>query len=331
MAWTIYRNTDASAPILTGQSGSLITLFDAVLVNGYGSQPAAGWSKPYTFSSSFGAVYYPSASAASKMYYRINDSGNLTASLPQRFATIQGFENMISAASGSLRVPDLSPNTNEVKIVKSNTSDAVVRPWIIAADEKTCMLFTGVFDTTASVSQAVWVSHYFGEIYPYKENDAYHSVIVGVGTSLNSTYTNTEIYLTQHTYTFLSSSYTGNGIWIMRSYDEFPLYDQCGLISPSALRDSYIGELPRLNPAEGGLYTTDIWVVGNYPNYNIRGKIRGLKAHLHSENGWPTNYALSYNGTGTQLGRRFEMIDLLCRTTSPTAYYYVLETSNTVE
>jgi hypothetical protein len=44
MTVRVYRSTDASAPVLTGQVGSLTALLDAVLVNGYGALTAAGWS-----------------------------------------------------------------------------------------------------------------------------------------------------------------------------------------------------------------------------------------------------------------------------------------------
>ena len=40
MAVTVYRSTDTGAPALyTDSAGSLITILDACLVNGYGSQP----------------------------------------------------------------------------------------------------------------------------------------------------------------------------------------------------------------------------------------------------------------------------------------------------
>ena len=38
---TIYRSTDASAPVLTGEVGKLVDLLDACLVNGYGAKSAA--------------------------------------------------------------------------------------------------------------------------------------------------------------------------------------------------------------------------------------------------------------------------------------------------
>jgi hypothetical protein len=44
MTVRVYRSTDASAPVLTGQVGSLTALLDAILVNGYGALTAAGWT-----------------------------------------------------------------------------------------------------------------------------------------------------------------------------------------------------------------------------------------------------------------------------------------------
>jgi hypothetical protein len=44
MTVRIYRSTDGSAPVLTGQAGKLTDLLDAILVNGYGSKTAAGWT-----------------------------------------------------------------------------------------------------------------------------------------------------------------------------------------------------------------------------------------------------------------------------------------------
>lgn len=42
MAIKIYRSTDAGAPSLTGQAGSMITVLDAVLVNGYNTVSVSG-------------------------------------------------------------------------------------------------------------------------------------------------------------------------------------------------------------------------------------------------------------------------------------------------
>src|SRR5438309_11659795 len=48
MTVRVYKSTDASAPALTGQVGSLTALLDAILVNGYGTKTAAGWTIGFT-------------------------------------------------------------------------------------------------------------------------------------------------------------------------------------------------------------------------------------------------------------------------------------------
>jgi predicted chitinase len=42
--WTEYMSTDAGAPVLDGNAGSMNTVLRAILVNGYGAKPAAGWT-----------------------------------------------------------------------------------------------------------------------------------------------------------------------------------------------------------------------------------------------------------------------------------------------
>lgn len=45
MALTLYKSTDSGAPAMTSAAGSLISVLDACLVDGYGGKVAAGWSK----------------------------------------------------------------------------------------------------------------------------------------------------------------------------------------------------------------------------------------------------------------------------------------------
>src|SRR5690606_39086993 len=52
MSVTVYRSTDAGAPVLNGTSGNgLVNLFDICLVGSgtaYGSLPKKGWTKPFS-------------------------------------------------------------------------------------------------------------------------------------------------------------------------------------------------------------------------------------------------------------------------------------------
>jgi hypothetical protein len=47
MTVTVYKSTDASAPVMCGQYGKLVQLLDAILVNGYGAKASLGWSIAY--------------------------------------------------------------------------------------------------------------------------------------------------------------------------------------------------------------------------------------------------------------------------------------------
>ena len=47
MPVTVYRSTDAGAPLLTNSNGSLIAVLKACLVDGYGSKASAGWTAPF--------------------------------------------------------------------------------------------------------------------------------------------------------------------------------------------------------------------------------------------------------------------------------------------
>lgn len=48
MPVTVYRSTDAGAPVLSNSNGSLIAVLKACLVDGYSSKASAGWTAPFT-------------------------------------------------------------------------------------------------------------------------------------------------------------------------------------------------------------------------------------------------------------------------------------------
>src|SRR5574342_915592 len=138
----VYRSSDASAPVLTGQVGSLISLLDACLVTGYGVKPGAGWSKPYTgtnkaaFQNGFGSV---------QMLLRVDDNGPVTA----REARITGYETMSDVDTGVNPFPTAAQGVGGIAMLvarKSATADATGRDWIIVADERTMYAFVQTGD-----------------------------------------------------------------------------------------------------------------------------------------------------------------------------------------
>lgn len=73
----IYKHTDAGAPVMTAAAGSLLTVLDAVLVNGYGAKSPAGWGKAVIDAATNQAVYTQGAAEyvgapARKVYIKDN-------------------------------------------------------------------------------------------------------------------------------------------------------------------------------------------------------------------------------------------------------------------
>ena len=173
--FTIYRSTDAGSPVLNGLTGSLITVLDAVLVNGYGTQTAAGWTKPYSASGNTSASYKQGISS-SGMYMWVMDTGSVASG---REAIYRGFQTMSSANASSGINPfptavQSALTANGVAIRKSGTLDSVARRWIAAADSKTLYFFTDTGDSTG-----YYMGWGFGDITSFFPNDQYKCMING--------------------------------------------------------------------------------------------------------------------------------------------------------
>lgn len=180
MTVRVYLSTDDSAPSLTGQAGSLITVLDAVLVNGYGSRIAAGWAK--AFSGTNKAAYRPPAISASpsegnRFYLRVDDSGTTTAG-------VRGYESMSDVDTGSNPFPTTGQISNPGLVCqKSITADSTVRSWAAVATES--FLY---FIPQSAVSYLGTVSDYdsvvmFGDIHSYLSGDVYGTILVARTTS----------------------------------------------------------------------------------------------------------------------------------------------------
>lgn len=130
---TIYRSTDAFAPMLDNSVAALIALLDACLVNGYGTgedaKPAAGWSKP--FADGDKAVYRNSPLAAgSGAHFRIDDSG--TGAKLRAHLTMSDVDT-----GGDNGTPQTATYPDGVDISKGS---GTALDWILIADERTCWL-----------------------------------------------------------------------------------------------------------------------------------------------------------------------------------------------
>lgn len=135
MTVRIYHSTDPDAPQWAG-IGSFITILDAVLVDGYGSQEPAGWTK--AFSGTNQAVYRNSTTdpTSSGMHLRVSH-------------TVAGSVDMIAYKT----MTDLNTGTDATSALNGGvvTWSGAYR-WCIIADHKTFYMVTYTTGTLSSNS-----------------------------------------------------------------------------------------------------------------------------------------------------------------------------------
>lgn len=179
----IYTANDIQGPgPITGGTGSLITILDYCLVDGYGTgsyyKAPAGWTKPFPNSGStsttpaFGCWRQGGGSSMSLF---MNDGGGMSAA-QGREAWITGWEEITSVAppgTGSIHVgqgwnqfplPSQEQTYGYCVVRKADTTDISglnSRYWIIAADETT--MYMWIFSEAADLNRCYhWM---FGDIY----------------------------------------------------------------------------------------------------------------------------------------------------------------------
>lgn len=265
MAVTIYRSTDASAPVLTGQVGTLVALLDACLVTGYGAKAAAGWTKPYT---STNAAAFRQGGTGIKMYLQVDDNAP-NGTVGARQARVWGWEGMsaygvsdsiISSVHGSF--PNYSGGEYSLWR-KSTTADATARPWIVAADERTVHLYL----KTGDHATGYW-PFTFGDFYSYISDDDYRCGVFGFGndSSFPSYYPGT---IGVGYFTF-QSSYNA-GCWIPRPYWGSYSAKRAGPIFPSQIT---------INSYNGVSYNANANTEGMMSNPNADGKVYVIRYRI---------------------------------------------------
>lgn len=182
MSVTVYRSTDAGAPVLNGTSGNgIVNLFDTCLVGSgtaYGSLPKKGWSKP--FSGKNKGVYL---TVDGGCYLRVMHDGSNTG----------GFrEALVRAAEGATDVDtlvDQFPSTSDVAAGSetwriSDTLDATARAWVLIASENWLTLHV-MFGNSANVND----QYIFGKYSPIEAANDWSYVITSRNISNSGTQT----------------------------------------------------------------------------------------------------------------------------------------------
>lgn len=329
MTARIYRSTDASAPALSGAVGSLVALLDAVLVNGYGSMTAAGWTKPYTATNK--AVFRNSSSTGTGFYLDVNDAAAATA----KEARVVGYETMSAVATGTGPFPTVAQMTNGLFIRKSTTADATARPWYILADETVFYLFVDAGDY---VSPTRATAFGFGDFYSYKASDAYRCMIVGryVENSGVDTYETFPVLSTPTSATpaanVTAGHYVARGVTGAGGSVQFGVHGDTFLNGHAAnatvaamgranYNSAYAMAYP--NPADGGLYMAPAYI---HHTNGVRGYYKGLWVPSQD---MPLGHGDTFTGTGALSAKSFLCMQMMCQTATSSQAECFLETSNT--
>jgi hypothetical protein len=308
MTITVYRSTDASAPVLTGQAGSLITLFDAVLVNGYGSKAAAGWTKPYSGTNK--AAYR--LGAGTQFYMRVDDIGTTSAA----YGRVLGYESMSDVDTGTNGFPTNVQVGGGLYAHKSSTADSTARPWMIIACDRALYFFGQCAQTTFGATPASTDNQwFFGDIKSYKSGDAYQCAIVAsISATLSSA---TQLGHSAAT----SSQSTTSGHYIARAYTQTggatgaaKSSFRSGFFTSSggAIGTNTLGQYP--NPITGSLDMSPLMLceIGSGGSMLNRGQFPGLYEPQHSLPG--TAYD-TFSGTGALAGITFMLVPVFAAST----------------
>lgn len=274
MTVRVYRSSDASAPVLRGNTPSdLINLLDKCLVTGYGSQTAAGWTKPYTGTN---IAVFRQGAGSNAMYLRVDDTSTATG---DRAARVVAYEAMTDVNTGT---PSPFPTSAQYSgglywFTKSSGSNAAnAREWIVVADE---MLFYIYIDTYPDQTQQNYYNGFygFGDLNSYKTGDATHTIILGENSTFKAS--------SQAIFDGASAISTArSALYIARRFDQLGGPAQMGWHSDYIKQGGSFcnGSLSYPHGPDGGLYMAPVFCHDpNTSPYNVRGVFPGLWAHCH--------------------------------------------------
>jgi hypothetical protein len=334
MTMRIYTSSDASAPVLEGvvggayssgwAAGSLLELLRQVLVVGYGSKTAAGWTLAFTGTSK--GVFTQGAGCGFSM--RVLDDGSLTAGA--REASFYGGEVFTDVDTAAAIFPTAAQQSTGLKFRKSDTADSTVRPWICFADNKTFYLFSVPQYPSGTIYYA---GMSFGNFHSFVSNDAYNCVAIGRVTSATSdTATNETLDLVM-TGSFLVTKNVGH--YVARGYAQagaslqFPKWASMGVLTNNngVSMGNVSTSNPFPNPSDSTLILTRVYVIDadTAPTGCIRGFLRGF--YCPGQTGSTIPLGQTFAGTGNLSGRTFQLLGL--RTGGSANGRFTMETSDT--
>lgn len=293
MTVRVYYSTDASAPVLTGLNGSLISVIDGCLVNGYTGKASLGWTKAFTGTNL--AAYRAGTGQGNRRFLRVID--NLG-----QWARIIGYENMTSVSAGTGLFPTSAQFNGGLYVAKSSSADNIPRPWILVATERLFYLMVWHSDE-ALYGPNNCSGSFFGDFTSYKSGDTFNTLIVG-GNDAGSPQVVGRLAESAG-----NPTGTSNGHFITRSHTQTGTSIFAGVISSGDRTNGGIGSpgftLPFPNPVTGAFDLAPILVTQPLAQV-VRGLLPGIWNPLHSQTTLQSGDTV--DGTGDLAGKSFLLL-----------------------
>ena len=333
MGFTVYSSTDSGAPSLTGLTGSLLSVLDAILVDGYGSKIAAGWTRPFPATSSYGTYKLGNGTTASLFVYDAGSGSQAGAE-----ALMTGWNSIDSIEGGRVTGSNPYPayanlnigfgrvgNYGAVVLRKSTATTAVARSWIAFADSASLYFFTKPADP-ATFANNRWSAFFFGDMYSFRSGsaDIGRCMIIGRVNPSSSAVADDRMDVINQVGGGIATPVTGHfaahlcaggsgSITLCKTGD-----------SSKAVNSSVLtGTVPFLNPCDNGLYISPVWLV-DAGFANVRGKLRGFWHVLHASGSLADGAVIT--GSSDFPNRTFQVV-----ASSANAAMYLIETSDTLD
>ena len=325
MAFTIYSSLDSGAPTLTGLTGSLLTVLDAVLVTGYGAKSPAGWTKPLPNTGSYGLYRQGSGSM---FYMFLYESGSNAGAE----AYVTGWDDITAITNGAVTGSNPFPTNTQlnlgagvgggagaVVVRKSSVPTNAARNWFVIADERTVYVLLKPGDSGQTYSTLA-----FGDFYSLRSGsaDTSNCLLIGRATISSSATTidrldlisagNISTGIAGH---FAAHTFNGTGGSITLS--------KHGDANKGAASGILNGNVAYLNGTDNGLYLSPIWIVEN-STLTIRGRMRGLWHACHASASFTDTQ--TFTGSVDFPGRTFQTF-----VPGGNGGVFFIETSDTLE
>lgn len=350
----VYSSSDGFAPQMDGTSGSLLSVLNACLVDGFGSKIPAGWLKPLADVGNIGVFQQPSGSG---FVIHVNDAAPTSSTTytigHSRMVTVTGYESISSVSSGSTTAGYIDQGTGfgqfplngQTSIstyglnigaliwVKSISIDSTPRPWRMFVDDRTMYLFI-----QHGVSGASYTMYSFGDLYSLYQNDRYQCHIQGLNAANSGIWNRSDasdlLVTNQNSFvsfpdTFLARTWGGGG----QSINAFKTGDvgKCYHLSRTNYSGNGVnntlatmyGPVPYVNSTDQSVYIHPVLMFES-ANFTYRGRMRGMWHITHRYENFSDGQVIY--GTNEVAGKTWQVI-----ANGTTNGVWLIETSNTVE